>query len=371
MVTELEEVPDVDRRRVGHPPEAVDVRLRRARRRAGGNGAGSPRPTGSIWPDWLTRFDRRRRRGVRDGRLHRLAVRRRGDAQGRRGRAPGRAGRHRRAARAEAAGQDRPGRREASAGAARPPAGCRSATSRRRRCWSGGPLLELYQRPARPAHRLGAARPRGLFPPGRHRARAGRGGPRRPGTGCKRIVDEQLSSVGRLQVNTALTVMDTLAEHLDRLRRRLLATARHVHGARALMHDIYGVGRMTSLALVRLARRRRPVLAPPARRSGSSAWTSPCTPPTANAAPAGCPGKARKCCGGCCSRRPRPPPAPAHPATTTTPRSRNATTRNRACLSQARRIVRHATHILTDLGDDAFTIVAQPAAPTHHRPLTT
>jgi hypothetical protein len=37
---------------------------------------------------------------------------------------------------------------------------------------------------------------------------------------------------------------------------------------------------------------------------------------------------------------------------------------NRACLSHARRIVRHATHILTGLGDDVFTIIAQPAAPT-------
>ena len=37
---------------------------------------------------------------------------------------------------------------------------------------------------------------------------------------------------------------------------------------------------------------------------------------------------------------------------------------NRAALSQARRIVRHAVHILTELGDDAFTIIAQPAAPT-------
>jgi transposase len=33
---------------------------------------------------------------------------------------------------------------------------------------------------------------------------------------------------------------------------------------------------------------------------------------------------------------------------------------NRAALSQARRIVRHAVHILTDLGDDAFTITRQP-----------
>jgi hypothetical protein len=31
---------------------------------------------------------------------------------------------------------------------------------------------------------------------------------------------------------------------------------------------------------------------------------------------------------------------------------------------QARRVVRHATHVLTGLGDDAFTVVAQPAAPT-------
>ena len=37
---------------------------------------------------------------------------------------------------------------------------------------------------------------------------------------------------------------------------------------------------------------------------------------------------------------------------------------NRACLSQARRIVRHATHILAGLGDDAFTVIAQPTAPT-------
>jgi transposase len=34
---------------------------------------------------------------------------------------------------------------------------------------------------------------------------------------------------------------------------------------------------------------------------------------------------------------------------------------NRACLSQARRIVGQAVHLLADLGDEAFTIVAQPA----------
>jgi transposase len=63
------------------------------------------------------------------------------------------------------------------------------------------------------------------------------------------IVEDQLSPVGRLQVNTALAVMDAVDEHVDRPRRRLLGTARHVHGARVLMHEIYGVAGMTSLAL--------------------------------------------------------------------------------------------------------------------------
>jgi transposase len=63
------------------------------------------------------------------------------------------------------------------------------------------------------------------------------------------IVAEQFSPAGRLQVNTALSMMDTLAEHLEPLRRRLVATARHVQGARVLIDAIYGVGPMTSLAL--------------------------------------------------------------------------------------------------------------------------
>jgi transposase len=41
---------------------------------------------------------------------------------------------------------------------------------------------------------------------------------------------------------------------------------------------------------------------------------------------------------------------------------------NRAALSQARRIVRHAVHILTGLGEDAFITVGphQLSAPTVH-----
>jgi transposase len=186
-------------------------------------------------------------------------------------------------------------------------------------------LLELYQ-DLRMQHTVWAQRiqavcfHQGATAPGQ--ARIVRGDRAR----LRAIVGEQLSICGRLQVNTALALMDTLAEHLERLRRRLLCTARGVQGARALMHDIYGAGPMCSLALCAWlggenASRRR------ARRSGLSAWTSPCTPPTADAAPAGCPGKAPRCCAGCCSKPRKPPPEPAHTATATTPQSKTATTR--------------------------------------------
>jgi hypothetical protein len=39
------------------------------------------------------------------------------------------------------------------------------------------------------------------------------------------IVDDQLTPVGRLQVNTGLALMDALDEHIDRLRRSLLSAA--------------------------------------------------------------------------------------------------------------------------------------------------
>ena len=186
-----------------------------------------------------------------------------------------------------------------------------------------------------------------------------RGSPDRLGT----IVAEQLSPVGRLQVNTALAVMDVLAEHLERLRRRLLATARHTQGARALMEAIYGVGPMTSLALCcwlggadRFSSSRKAV-----RFTGlditvhsSDAKRSPGR--LSRQGPEmlrwllfeAAKTSARSC-------------APGHRYYTSVKERYDA---NRACLSQARRIVRQAVHILTDLGDDAFTIIAQPVAPT-------
>jgi len=155
--------------------------------------------------------------------------------------------------------------------------------------------------------------------------------------------------------------MDTLAEHLDRLRRRIVATAWQVAGARALMDAIYGVGPMTSLALVcwlggadRFSSSRKAVRfvglditvhsSDSKRRPGRLSRQGPevlrwllCEAAKTSARGS----------------------APDHGYYTSV---RERYDGNRAALSQARRIVRQAAHILTDLGDDAFTITRQPTS---------
>jgi transposase len=177
------------------------------------------------------------------------------------------------------------------------------------------------------------------------------------------IVAEQLSLVGRLQVNTALSIMDILAEHLERLRRRLLAMSRHVKGARALMAAIYGVGPMTSLSLCawlgganRFSSSRKAVRFVGLDVTVHSSDSKRSPGRLSRQGPEvlrwllfeAAKTSARSC-------------APGYLYYTAVKDRYDA---NRAALSQARRIVRQAVHILTDLGDDAFTIIAQPAAPT-------
>jgi transposase len=177
------------------------------------------------------------------------------------------------------------------------------------------------------------------------------------------IVDDQLSPVGRLQVNTALALMDTLDEHIDRLRRSLLAAARHVRGARALMAAIFGVGPLTSLALCawlggadRFSSSRKAVRFTGLDITVHSSDTKRSPGRLSRQGPEvlrwllfeAAKNSARTC-------------APGHRDYTEVRERYDA---NRASLSQARRIVRQAMHILTELGDDAFTIIAQPAAPS-------
>src|SRR5215470_9792807 len=125
-----------------------------------------------------------------------------------------------------------------------------------------------------------------------------------------------LSPAGQVQVRVALDMIEACERQLDALRRRLVAVAGRLRGARELSARIYGVGLITGLALAGSPA--------PARRCGSPGWTSPCTPQMANAAGGTCPGRARRCCGGACTRRARPPPGAAPPITPTTRRSKTA-----------------------------------------------
>jgi transposase len=182
-------------------------------------------------------------------------------------------------------------------------------------------------------------------------------------TRLESIVNNQLSPVGRLQVNTALAVMDTLAEHLDRLRRRLVATARHVNGARALIDAIYGVGPMTSLALCawlggadRFSSSRKAVRFTGLDITVHSSDTKRSPGRLSRQGP-----QVLRWLLFEAAKTSARSSAPGYQYYSDVKQRYDA---NRAALSQARRIVRHATHILAALGEDAFTIVAQPAAPT-------
>ena len=228
-------------------------------------------------------------------------------------------------------------------------------------CWIPPPvivecraLLETYHDLRAGHRRLGAAHPRGVFHQGAPAL----------GEAALRTDDDlralraaaaaHLSPAGQLQVDTALGMLAALEGRLDVVRHRLLAAARSLTGARVLAARLYGVGPVTALATTCwLAGEGR--FSSSARRSGSPGWTSPSTPPIPGAHPGGCPGRARRSCAGRCIRPARPTPAPRPPTTTTTPQVKDRKDGKRAALSEARKILRQACHILAELGDDALT----------------
>ena len=121
-----------------------------------------------------------------------------------------------------------------------------------------------------------------------------------------------LSPAGQLQVATALDMIAATEARLGPLRHQLADAARHLTGAKVLAARLYGVGPLTALALTcwLAGAAGSP---PPAKRSGSPGWTSPCTPLTAKDPPGGCPGRDRRCCAGRCMRPAKPTPAPSAP----------------------------------------------------------
>jgi hypothetical protein len=73
------------------------------------------------------------------------------------------------------------------------------------------------------------------------------------------LAQEQLSPAGQLQIGACLRMCEALEAELAAVRRRLLAAARQLRGARVLAESIYGAGPVTALALTCWLGGRRPV----------------------------------------------------------------------------------------------------------------
>jgi transposase len=163
-----------------------------------------------------------------------------------------------------------------------------------------------------------------------------------------------LSPAGQLQVATALEVTAALEARLHAVRHQLLDAARHLTGAKVLAARLYGVGPVTALALTcwlggegRFSSSRKAVrfagldiTVYSSDRKGPPGRLSRQGPPVLRwAAYEAGKTHARST-------------APDHRYYAAV-KDRNGG--KRATLSEARKIIRQACHILTELGDDALT----------------
>jgi len=162
-----------------------------------------------------------------------------------------------------------------------------------------------------------------------------------------------LSPAGQLQVGTALEVIAALEARLHLLRHQLLHAARHLAGAKVLAARLYGAGPVTALALTcwlagagRFSSSRNAV-----RFAGLdvTVWSSDRKGPPGRLSRQGPPvlrwavyeaGKTHARAS-----------APDHGYYAAVKDRQNG---KRAALSEARKILRQACHILTELGDDAL-----------------
>ena len=166
-----------------------------------------------------------------------------------------------------------------------------------------------------------------------------------------------LSPAGQLQVATALEVIDALEARLHVVRHQLTDAARHLAGAKALAARLYGAGPVTALAITcwlagagRFSSSRQAV-----RFAGLDITVS-------SSDRKGPPGKLSR----------QGPPvlrwavyeaAKTHARTSAPDHDYYAAVKDRknskrACLSEARKILRQAHHILAELGDDALAPAA-------------
>jgi transposase len=162
-----------------------------------------------------------------------------------------------------------------------------------------------------------------------------------------------LSPAGQLQVATALEMLEALETRLHELRHQLLDAARHLAGAKVLAERLYGVGPFAALAMTcRLAGEGRFSSSRQAVRFAGLDVT------VHSSDRKGPPGRLSR----------QGPPVlrwalyeagKAHARTSAPDHACYAQVKDRcngkrAALSEARKILRQASHILAGLGDDAL-----------------
>ena len=168
------------------------------------------------------------------------------------------------------------------------------------------------------------------------------------------VAASSLSPAGQLQVATALEVIEALETRMHAVRHQLLAAARHLTGAKVLAARLYGVGPVTALAItcwlagadrfsssrqaVRFAGLDVTVYSPD--RKGPPGRLSRQGPPVLRWAVY----EAGK------THARSPAPDYRYYA-----QVKDRCNGKRAALSEARKILRQAHHILAELGDDALT----------------
>jgi transposase len=171
-----------------------------------------------------------------------------------------------------------------------------------------------------------------------------------------------LSPAGQLQVATALEMTAALEARLHEVRRQLLDAAAHLAGAKVLAARLYGAGPVTALALTgwlagegRFSSSRKAV-----RFAGLdvTVWSSDRKGPPGRLSRQGPPvlrwavyeaGKTHARSS-----------APDHGYYAQVKERQNG---KRAALSEARKILRQACHILAELGDDALAAASDPSPP--------
>jgi transposase len=163
-----------------------------------------------------------------------------------------------------------------------------------------------------------------------------------------------LSSAGQLQVATALGMIAALDEHLETLRRQLINTARHLTGAKVLTARLYGVGPITALALTcwlggagRFSSARQAV-----RFAGLDVTVHSSD---GKRSPGHLSRQGPEVLRWCLFEAGKTHARISAPDHDYYAQAQQRLDGKRAALSEARKIVRQACHILTELGDDALT----------------